>query len=37
VFVPGVEAQALAGKIVKDAVDDPEPLDYLRRLARENR
>ena len=24
-------------KIVKDANDDPEPLDYLRRLAREGR
>jgi len=36
-FVPGGEAQELAGKIVKDANDDPEPLDYLRRLAREGR
>jgi hypothetical protein len=36
-FVPGAEAQELAGKIVKDANDDPEPLDYLRRLAREGR
>ena len=33
--VLGAEAQSLAEKIIKDAADDPEALEYLRRLSRE--
>jgi len=34
-FVSGAEAQALAEKIIKDASEDTEALEYLRRLSRE--
>ncbi len=34
-IVPGAEAQSLAEKIIRDMNEDPEALEYLRRLARE--
>ncbi len=34
-LIPGAEAQSLAEKIVKDASEDQEALEYLRRLSRE--
>ncbi len=34
-FVPGAEAQGLAEQIIKNASEDTEALDYLRRLSRE--
>jgi tripartite-type tricarboxylate transporter receptor subunit TctC len=36
-FVPGAEAQALAEKIIKTVREDPDALEYLRRMARETR
>jgi hypothetical protein len=34
-LIPGAEAQSLAERIVKDASEDQEALEYLRRLSRE--